>query len=160
MKRTHWRLLRNPNYIGAYSLDPDNPELTLTINNVTKESVKDNKGDATDCTVAYFKEDQKPMILNATNCRTIAKLYGSNYIEEWAGAKITLYAAQVKAFGDTVEALRIRDKRPTQSLPDLNPKHKKWEAAKTAIAKKNTTVQAIRKNYSLTPENEKLLCSK
>lgn len=42
----------------------------------------------------------------------------------------------------------------------LTPKHKKWDAAKVAIDKGNTTIEQIKKAYDLTKENEKLLCSK
>ena len=53
------------------------------------------------------------MILNVTNCKTIAKIYDSPYIEDWIGKYITVYSAKVKAFGETVEALRIRPKVPS-----------------------------------------------
>ena len=39
-------------------------------------------------------------------------VYGP-YIEDWNGKYITLYAAKVRAFGDVVEALRIRPKAPS-----------------------------------------------
>ena len=158
--KTHWKLLTNPNYLGAYSLDPDKQEITLTIKSVTKELVKGTDGKEDQCTVAHFQEGGKPMILNKTNCKMITRLYETPYIEEWTGAQITIYAAKVKAFGDTVDALRIRDKRPVESLPNLDPAHPKWNAAKTAIEKNNTTLEKIRKSYTLTKENEKILCSK
>ncbi len=43
-------------------------------------------------------------------------IYGTPYIEQWMGKYITLYATPVKAFGEMVEALRI--KRMLPSNPD------------------------------------------
>ena len=40
--------------------------------------------------------------------KQLPKLYKTPFIEEWAGRKIQLYSESVKAFGDVVEALRIR----------------------------------------------------
>lgn len=110
MAQTHWKKLINPDYIGAYALDPGK-DLTVQISQVRREMVTGADGKKEECTVAYLK-DQKPMILNVTNCKTIEKLYGP-YIEDWNGKYITLYAAKVRAFGDVVEALRIRPKAPS-----------------------------------------------
>lgn len=150
---THWRRLTNPNYIGSYSLEPGE-ERTVTIESVSKELVKGPDGKEEECIVAKLK-GEKPLILNKTNCKTIAKVHESPYIEDWSGKKITLYVAKIKAFGERVDALRIRDKKPT--LPDLNPQHPKWEDAKQAIKTGKVTVNQIRANYTLTSNNEKLL---
>ena len=52
------------------------------------------------------------MILNRTNCKTISKVCGSPYIEQWAGHRIQIYATTTRMAGETVECLRIRDKAP------------------------------------------------
>jgi hypothetical protein len=46
----------------------------------------------------------------------------------------------------------------TLSLPELNSNHPKWESAKKALKQGNTTLEAITKVYSLTPENYTELC--
>jgi len=105
---THWKKGFNYNYLGSYSL-PDGKEVTLTIVRVVKEAVKGVKGREEDCTVAYFKEavdgENKPMILNKTNCKIIEKLYETPYIEDWAGALVTIYVQDgIEAFGELVDA--------------------------------------------------------
>ena len=105
--KTHWKQLINPDYLGAYSLQP-NEVLTLTISKVVKESVKGTGGKKQECMVVHFQEKQKPMILNRTNAKTISKVYGTPLIEDWAGKKIRIYAELVDAFGEQVEALRIK----------------------------------------------------
>jgi len=113
MELTHWKKLDNPDYLGAYALMPGQ-DLVVTIKSVGQEDVynpSSNKKET--CTVARFVEAGiKPMILNSTNCKTIAKIHGTPYIEEWAGKSIAIYIEKVKAFGDIVEALRIRNKIP------------------------------------------------
>jgi len=105
--KTHWKQLVNPDYLGAYSL-PDGKDITIKIKQVVREIVKGQNGKSEECTVAHI-EGNKPLILNRTNCRTIAKIYESPFIEDWAGKSITIYAAVTKLKGDDVECLRIRE---------------------------------------------------
>ena len=79
--KTHWKKLFNPNYLGSYSLDPGQ-ELILTISEVKTEMVKNTDGKEESCMVCYWKEDEKPMILNKTNAKATAKATGSNYVED------------------------------------------------------------------------------
>ena len=108
---THWKKLTNPNYLGAYSIE-DGKDLILTIKYVQEEKVTGTDGKKDDCVVCHFVDNAKPMILNATNMKMITKLYKTPYIEDWAGKKIQIGIEKVKAFGDIVEALRIRNKIP------------------------------------------------
>ena len=114
MDKTHWKKLENPDYLGAYALQP-NQDLVVQIKSVGQEEVynpTNNKKET--CTVARFTDPKvKPMILNVTNCKTISKLYDTPYIEDWTGKYISIYIAKVKAFGETVDALRIKNKVPT-----------------------------------------------
>lgn len=113
MEKTHWKKLDNPDYLGAYALQPGK-DLVVQIKNVVQEEVynpTNNKKEV--CTVAHFMDKGvKPMILNVTNCKTISKVYDTPYIEDWTGKYISVYIAKVKAFGETVEALRIRNQVP------------------------------------------------
>ena len=153
-KKTHWKAITNPDYIGAYSLD-EGKDLTVEIVDVKKELVPDGNGKKTECTVATLK-DQKPLILNVTNCKTIAKIYDTPYIEDWVGKKVTLYVTKVKAFGEMVEALRIREGEPKKE--ELTPKSEGWEKCKQAILSGAYTIEQIKAKTSITAENEKILC--
>ncbi len=108
---THWKKLTNPNYLGAYSIEKGQ-DLILTIKYIQEEKVIGTDGKKDDCVVCHFVENAKPMILNSTNMKTIAKLYNTPYIEEWVGKKIQIGIEKIKAFGEIVEALRIRNKIP------------------------------------------------
>lgn len=109
-KVTHWKKLTNPNYIGAYDLQPGQ-EVKITIKSVAKELVKGADGKEESCIVAKLEGTQKPMILNKTNCKIITKVLDTPYIEEWTGKSIIIYPAKVKAFGEMVDSLRVKNQK-------------------------------------------------
>lgn len=146
---THWKKLNNPDYIGAYSLDRGK-DMTLTIDYVNREIITGTGGKKEECTVLHFKEAQKPMILNRTNAKTIQKIYGTPYIEEWAGKKITLFASVTKLAGEEVECLRIRPVRPT--LPELLLSDTdNFRNCQQAI-RNGYSIEQIQKKWTLSPE--------
>lgn len=123
---THWKKLMHPEYLGAYALEPGQ-DLIVTIKSVGNEEVTGSDGKKDICSVIHFVENVKPMILNATNNKTIAKLFKTPYIEEWAGRKIQIYTEKVKAFGEIWDALRIRDFLPVDKEPKCADCGKKIE---------------------------------
>jgi len=110
MSETHYKKLINPDYLGAYSLDPGK-DMILTIRSVGREMITGTGGKKEECPVCRWAEEQKPMVLNVTNMKTIAKMYGP-YIENWAGKRVQIYATTTKFGNDTVECLRIRKGPP------------------------------------------------
>ena len=113
MSKTHWKKMVNLDYLGTYALE-DGKDLTVAIDYVRRENVTGNNGRSEQCMVAHFMGDLKPMILNRTNAKTITKVLGSPYIEDWAGKSITLYADTTRFGGDIVECLRVRPYAPRQ----------------------------------------------
>ena len=107
----HWKSTCNTKYLGAYALD-DGKDMIVTIDDVKQETITGAKGEKEDCVVLYFKGDIKPMILNKTNMKAIAKVCGSPYIDDWVGKNIQLYGEMVSAFGETGLALRVRTFAP------------------------------------------------
>ena len=115
MSRTHWKQLQNNDWIGAYALQ-DGQDLTLTIDKAMQEQVTGNNGKREMClTVHWLERDYKPMIVNRTNAKTITKVTGSPYIEDWHGKAITLYVDTTRLGGDIVECLRVRPYAPKQT---------------------------------------------
>lgn len=113
MSLTHWKKLENPDYIGAYAFEP-NEEKTVTIRTVERKLVIGAEGKKEECTVVFFVENEKPMILNVTNAKMIEKHAGTPYIERWGGVRIILVVERVKAFGDVVDAVRVSKKKAQQ----------------------------------------------
>lgn len=114
MEKVHWKKLTNPDYLGAYALDPDE-DVILTIKSVAKERFTGTSGKVEEGLVVHFEED-KPLICNKTNAKAISKAVGSPYLNDWIGKRIACYIAKVDAFGERVEAVRVRPITPKESI--------------------------------------------
>lgn len=115
---THWKKLQNPDYIGSWAFDPGQ-EMVVTISGVNQQEVIGSDGKRETCTIVHFAEQIKPLILNTTNAKAISKVAKSEYIEDWVGHKIQLYVDRVRAFGEVVDAVRVRPTKPkpVQEIP-------------------------------------------
>jgi hypothetical protein len=115
---THWKKLTNPDYLGAYALQPGE-DLIATIKEVTQADVIGTGGKKESKTVVVFEEKGiKPMVLNRTNSKTITKLFKTPYIEQWKGKKIQIYIEHdIQAFGETVDGIRVRPFLPKEEKP-------------------------------------------
>jgi hypothetical protein len=149
-EKTHWKKLINPDYIGAYSM-PDSGELTVTIDYVQSEEIIGSQGKKDFCTVAHLV-GEKPMILNVTNNKSIAKLYG-NYVEDWAGKRITLYSTTTRLGGETVECLRIRPNVAKREKAQIT--EARLDKAIEAIIAKTYTRDKLDESFILTDEQDK-----
>jgi len=82
----------------------------VTISEVTQEILGQGK-DAQQKLVASFVGKKKAMVLNKTNAKTIAKLYGDE-TDGWTSKRITIGAREVEFQGDMILALRVSLKAP------------------------------------------------
>lgn len=106
----HVDLLYPSRYLKAGDLR--GKDVTVTIKDIEPRhelSRQDNTKEAKP--VVLFVESDKLFVMNKTNAKTIAALYGSEVLN-WRGKRITFYAAKVNAFGKEHECLRIRDRKP------------------------------------------------
>jgi len=58
--------------------------------------------------VLELKGARKKMPINKTNGKMITAIAGSPQVENWIGCKISLYYTEIRAFGTTVGAIRVR----------------------------------------------------
>jgi hypothetical protein len=144
--KTHWKKLRNPLYLGAYDFEPKE-ERNVTIEKVVVEQVKNTDGKAEECTVVYIV-GSKPFICNATNAKAISKVAASPYVEDWAGKVICLFCQTIRAFGDTMEALRV--KAPVQVKKEAIESDR-FTKALDAIRDGKYTKEQLQQSYILTP---------
>jgi len=103
---THWRTLMDSDnrYVAAYELG--GKDVTLRIKTTATGSVDGPKG-AKRKAIITFDGARKPFLANATNCKTIASMYGTD-VEAWVGKSITLYATTTSSPDGVVECIRIR----------------------------------------------------
>ena len=88
-------------------------------------------------------EPLKPMILNATNSKTMKQLTGSAFIEDWSDVRITVYVETGVKFGkDTVDGLRISPRPPGKRK--LTPENAGgWANAKAAFKRDGNLVAVL-----------------
>jgi hypothetical protein len=96
----------------------------------------------------------KPMILNATNSKSIHKLYGP-FIEDWAGKQITLFASTAKMSGEMVECLRIRPNVPSREKKPITDERLKNALAQ--IGAGSYTMEKLRAGFRLTDSQEAMI---
>lgn len=156
MSKTHFKKAFNSPYLGSQDF-PDYKDITLTIDQVLSQDSEGLKENST-FNIVHFKQKVKPMLLNATNSKTIKNLTGSPYIEDWSNTRITIFVQTgVRAFGGVHDALRIRPVTAAAVKPTMNPEHSKWEETKGKVLGGKVTVETIRKHYIITDEDFKLL---
>ena len=111
---------RDSEYLGAEDIDPGTePILTIdAIYNgmVTLQRGKENKD------VITFREERvdgirnvRPLIVNATNRKTLRKIYKSVTVEALVGKQVQLYIdhnVRDPSSGDRIDGIRIRPKVP------------------------------------------------
>ena len=107
-------------YLGSGQLDLDR-DYVLTIDKLWQGKISTG-GKAEQQVVISFREryvdgvEVKPMILNATNRRTLKTLFGGDSADKLEGKAISVYVetgVRDPRTGGTTEGLRIRARRPT-----------------------------------------------
>lgn len=101
------------NYLKADDLQ--GRAITLTIDRVEMESVGQGRNKE-EKPVVYFKGKEKGLVLNKTNAKTIANLYGGE-TDEWEGKAITIRPAEVEYQGEMVLSIRVSLQKPAAGAP-------------------------------------------
>ncbi|MBK5075174.1 hypothetical protein I2492_19400 [Budviciaceae bacterium CWB-B4] len=158
-KKTHYRKAFDSPYLS--SADIVEPTV-LTISRVTLELDKTKKT-KDHFNTAYFEEKEirpgevlKPMILNATNSKTLKNLTNSPFIDDWKSIRVTVYVdPKVRFGGQMMEGLRISPNKPDkrQLTPDET---ETWENAKAAY-KRYGSLEKVLAKVSITEEHRQQL---
>ena|SRR3990167_7121051 len=89
---------------------------------VVISTVEEKKFDNGNKLVITFDGKKKALVCNKTNAKRIAFAYGTN-TDNWIGKEITLFTDLVDFQGNTVEAIRVRAKKPVQAPPPRMTEH-------------------------------------
>lgn len=106
----HWKTMMDRDKLHACDLG--GVDRVVTIEKVEQAEVQ-NATKKTKKPQVTFKGQPKPLVLNATNAKTIAKMYGP-MTEDWIGKRVTLYATTTEMGGETVECIRLRPNIPSE----------------------------------------------
>jgi hypothetical protein len=95
---------------SKYLKSSDFPKPALcTVTNVTKENVAKPNEPKKERGVMYFNEFDKGLVLNATNLKRSAQVFGSEDTDDWIGKKIVVYHDDNVEFGgELVGGIRVR----------------------------------------------------
>lgn len=153
--KTHYRKAFDSPYLSSADIvEPTN--LTVAYVRLEKDRTKKTKDQFN---TAYFAEKElrpgeplKPMILNATNSKTMRALTDSAFIEDWVNVRVTVYVDKNVRFGnESVEGLRIHPKPPQRAA--ITPSSKQWNAAKAAF-KRDGNLVAVLAKADMSPEHQ------
>jgi hypothetical protein len=156
--KTHYRKAFDSPYLS--SADIVEP-IVLTVRQVRLEADKTKKTKDLFNT-AYFVEKEirkgetlKPMILNATNSKTMKGLTNSAFIDDWQNVKITVYVDHNVRFGkETLEGLRISPHQPDQAKKVLTPEWTKGWANAVEAYKRDGNLNAVLERVDISEEHQ------
>lgn len=124
-RHMHWKRYFDNEYLGSWDLGQGDHAVVIERVQqgelpVRGTSRKERKP------VVFFVGKKKPMILNTTNAKSIAAMYG-NDTAAWTGKSIAIYATVTSFGGEEVDCVRVRPtppkpRRPKDAPPELPPK--------------------------------------
>lgn len=137
--KTHYRKVFKSDHLGVADLEDlveAKSNLIFTIKYVRQEygvAVAGRKGNYN---IAYFVDAIKPLVLNATNSKSMKGLSGgSSFVEDWENITVQLYIdASAKLKGEVVGGVRISPNPPPQKQ-ELLPNTNAWDNAKRAYSR-------------------------
>ena len=158
--KNHYRKVYKSDHLGQADIEDlteNGSNLIFTIKHVKQElgvAVAGRKGNHN---IAYFNEDIKPMVLNATNAKVVRGFAnGSAFVEDWNNIPVQLYIdPNVRMKGETVGGVRINPNPVTREI--IQPENpKRWEQAKAAF-KRDGNLDKVLAKADISDENHALL---
>ena len=151
MEKTHWKKNNDSRYISGGDLKSElnglKPEmLTEIVSFKDSDSFDANSQKNITITALTLKGCYKPLVLNKTNAKVLAKEFNSDYINDWIGKPFIVYALQDKRHGYVV---RFKKFNPPALVLDSENFIKVKEAYE-----KGYTIEQIKLKYSLSKDVE------
>jgi hypothetical protein len=155
--KNHYRKVYKSDHLGQADIEDlteNGSNLIFTIKHVKQElgvAVAGRKGNHN---IAYFNEDIKPMVLNATNAKVVRGFAnGSAFVEDWNNIPVQLYIdPNVRMKGETVGGVRINPNPVTREI--IKPENaKRWELAKAAY-KRDGNLDKVTAKADISDENK------
>lgn len=139
-KQTHYRKIFKSDHLGVVDLEEfleKDSALIFTVSHVQQEMNAKVAGKKINANIAYFEESIKPLVLNATNSKTMSKLTGSCFVENWKNVTIQLYIDRdAKLMGEVVGGVRVSPKVVRTQKPVITKDTpQKWDNAKKAFVR-------------------------
>jgi hypothetical protein len=160
VSKTHYRKVFKSDHLGVADLEDlieTGSKLVFTIREVKQEQGVRVAGKKGDFNIAYFNEKIKPLVLNATNSKTMKDLSGgSSFVEDWGGITVGLYIDPTAAFGGTITGGVRVNPNAIQKRSELMPNTTAWFNAVAAF-KRDGNLDKVLERVDVSPENQKLI---
>jgi len=160
MSKTHYRKVFKSDHLGVADLEDlleGGSNLVFTIKEVRQEFGVKVAGRKGDHNIAYFNERIKPLVLNATNSKTMKALCGgSAFVEDWSGIAVQLYIDPSVKFQGNEGGVRVHPNAP-KAMRELTPEMgTAWNNAISAY-KRDGSLNKVLERMSISNENQKLI---
>jgi len=161
-ERNHYRKVFKSDHLGVADIEDlieSKTPLIFTITHVTQEYGVKVAGKKGDHNIAYFKEDIKPWVLNAGNCKIMQKFAGgSPVVADWNNIMVALYInPDVKMKGEITGGVRINPTAPRLEKREITPQTAQgWKNAKAAYIR-DKNFDAVLKQAHISSDNMALI---
>lgn len=152
----NYRSVYKSDHLGVIDLEElieNGKQLIFTIKEVKQELGVVVAGNRGNFNIAYFKENIKPLVLNATNANTVRKLAGgSTNTDNWNNVLVELYIDNsVKMKGQIVGGVRIKTQKPIVNKIEVTDKQaiEKLNISKNAEELKNNWIALSKEEKEL-----------
>lgn len=159
--KTHYRKILKSDHLGCADLEDyieNKSDMVFTIQRVQQQLGVKVAGKKIDANIMYFENKDgkkvKPLVINATNGKTMSKMASSGFVEDWAGLNIKLYIdANVSMMGERTGGVRINPKAVIFEKQLLTRQNSNvWNNAINAY-KKYGNFDAVLKKWNMSQED-------
>lgn len=158
--KTHYRKVFKSDHLGVADLEDlieSKTALVFTIKVVKQEIGVKVAGRKGNFNIAYFEENIKPLVLNATNSKTMKGLSGgSAFVEDWSGITVGLYIDPSASFGGEITGGVRINHNPVKKRDQLQQGTKNWDNA-VAAYKRDGNLDTVTKHVDVSEESERLI---
>lgn len=148
--------MKDNKYLGAWDLEVDGkyePKM-VTIEKIYQDTFVGEMGKE-DKVFIKLKEFSKPMVCNRSNFKRLETFFESFDPNSYIGKQIVITTEKVKSPQGLVDALRFSTRPlPKKELPTLN--EDQLEKAIEAVKSGRTTIEKIKKQYTITDDQLKM----
>jgi len=106
-----YRSMFDRDYVGAWDLG--GKDHVVQIARVKAGELTAQGGRKSKKPIIWFEGREKGLVLNKTNAKAIAGLYG-NDTEQWIGKRITIYPTTTHMGSEVVDCIRVRPTAPQE----------------------------------------------
>ena len=148
--------MKDNKYLGAWDLEVNGnyEPKEVTIEKIYQDTFVGEMGKE-DKVFVKLKDFDKPMVCNRSNFKRLENFFNSFDPNDYVGKTIVITTEKVKSPQGLVDALRFSTRPlPKKELPTLN--EDQFEKAIDAVRSGRTTIEKIKKQYTITEDQLKM----